>query len=147
MRTTTAIHAVPAPQRRANRPAAAATQEDTQEYLEDAKLRELVGKYSEFINFPIHLYASKQVDREVPADEDADDADADADKDDDKDAEDDVEDAGARPACRYPTLCAPLGAAAAGRSGRAAGVRRAGSAPRRILRCGRPARPAAAAAA
>lgn len=27
-------------------------------------------KYSEFINFPIHLWASKEVDEEVPADED-----------------------------------------------------------------------------
>ena len=27
-------------------------------------------KYSEFINFPIHLWASKKVDVEVPADED-----------------------------------------------------------------------------
>lgn len=42
-------------------------QEETQEYLEEAKLKELVGKYSEFINFPIYLYASKEVD--VPADE------------------------------------------------------------------------------
>lgn len=42
-------------------------QEETQEYLEEAKLKELVEKYSEFINFPIYLYASKEVD--VPADE------------------------------------------------------------------------------
>ena len=27
-------------------------------------------KYSEFINFPIYLWASKEVDVEVPADED-----------------------------------------------------------------------------
>lgn len=45
-------------------------QEETQEYLEEAKLKELVEKYSEFINFPIYLYASKEVD--VPADEAAD---------------------------------------------------------------------------
>lgn len=45
-------------------------QEETQEYLEEAKLKELVEKYSEFINFPIYLYASKDVD--VPADEAAD---------------------------------------------------------------------------
>jgi heat shock protein beta len=29
-----------------------------------------VKKYSEFINFPIYLWASKEVDVEVPADED-----------------------------------------------------------------------------
>ena len=45
-------------------------QEETQEYLEETKLKELVEKYSEFINFPIYLYASKEVD--VPADEAAD---------------------------------------------------------------------------
>ncbi|CAK9148295.1 unnamed protein product [Ilex paraguariensis] len=40
------------------------------EYLEENKLKELVKKYSEFINFPINLWASKEVDVEVPADED-----------------------------------------------------------------------------
>ncbi|KAF3620250.1 Endoplasmin -like protein [Capsicum annuum] len=33
-------------------------------------LTELVKKYSEFIDFPIHLWASKEVEKEVPADED-----------------------------------------------------------------------------
>jgi len=40
------------------------------EYLEEGKLKELVKKYSEFINFPIYLWATKEVDVEVPADED-----------------------------------------------------------------------------
>ncbi|KAJ4702138.1 heat shock protein 90, partial [Melia azedarach] len=40
------------------------------EYLEESKLKELVKKYSEFINFPIYIWASKEVDVEVPADED-----------------------------------------------------------------------------
>ncbi|KAL6982509.1 heat shock protein 90 [Sarracenia purpurea var. burkii] len=44
--------------------------EEAGEYLEETKLKELVKKYSEFINFPIHLWASKEVDVEVPADED-----------------------------------------------------------------------------
>ena len=35
------------------------------EYLEISKLKELVNKYSEFINFPIYLYQSKQVSKEV----------------------------------------------------------------------------------
>ncbi|XP_019416727.1 PREDICTED: endoplasmin homolog isoform X2 [Lupinus angustifolius] len=39
------------------------------EYLEEFKLKELVKRYSEFINFPINLWASKEVDVEVPADE------------------------------------------------------------------------------
>nr|ALN96986.1 HSP90-like protein [Populus tomentosa] len=40
------------------------------EYLEEKNLKDLVKKYSEFINFPIYLWASKEVDVEVPADED-----------------------------------------------------------------------------
>ncbi|KAF8405393.1 hypothetical protein HHK36_010298 [Tetracentron sinense] len=44
--------------------------EEAGEYLEESKLKELVKKYSEFINFPISIWASKEVDVEVPADED-----------------------------------------------------------------------------
>ncbi|KAI6687647.1 hypothetical protein NL676_024475 [Syzygium grande] len=44
--------------------------EEAGEYLEESKLKDLVKKYSEFINFPINLWASKEVDVEVPADED-----------------------------------------------------------------------------
>ncbi|KAH6780204.1 Chaperone protein htpG family protein [Perilla frutescens var. hirtella] len=44
--------------------------DEAQEYLDEFKLKELVKKYSEFINFPIHLWASKEVDEEVPAEED-----------------------------------------------------------------------------
>ncbi|XP_073031433.1 endoplasmin homolog [Primulina eburnea] len=44
--------------------------DEAQEYLDENKLKELVKKYSEFINFPIHLWASKEVDEEVPAEED-----------------------------------------------------------------------------
>ncbi|KAJ8762307.1 hypothetical protein K2173_007464 [Erythroxylum novogranatense] len=40
------------------------------EYLEQSKLKDLVKKYSEFINFPIYLWASNEVDVEVPTDED-----------------------------------------------------------------------------
>ena len=39
-------------------------QEDASEYLEEAKLKDLVAKYSEFINFPIYLYSSKEVSHE-----------------------------------------------------------------------------------
>ncbi|THF95850.1 endoplasmin homolog [Camellia sinensis] len=44
--------------------------EEAGEYLEESKLKELVKRYSEFINFPIYLWATKEVDVEVPADED-----------------------------------------------------------------------------
>ena len=36
-------------------------QEETQEYASEGKLRELVKRYSEFINFPIRLYESKEI--------------------------------------------------------------------------------------
>ncbi|KAF7817654.1 endoplasmin-like protein [Senna tora] len=44
--------------------------EEAGEYLEESKLKELVKKYSEFINFPIYIWASKEVDVEVHTDED-----------------------------------------------------------------------------
>ena len=36
-------------------------QEEAQEYVQEQKLRDLVSQYSEFINFPIYMYTSKQV--------------------------------------------------------------------------------------
>ncbi|KAF8686829.1 hypothetical protein HU200_043329 [Digitaria exilis] len=43
--------------------------DEAKEYLEEDKLKDLVKKYSEFINFPIYLWSTKEVDVEVPADE------------------------------------------------------------------------------
>lgn len=40
-----------------------------QEYANEAKLKELVQRYSEFINFPIMLQTEKEV--EVPVEEEA----------------------------------------------------------------------------
>ena len=40
--------------------------EEAQEYLEENKLKELVEKYSEFINFPIYLWNSEEVEEDVP---------------------------------------------------------------------------------
>nr|GMD99265.1 endoplasmin homolog [Ipomoea batatas] len=40
------------------------------EYLDEVKLKDLVKRYSQFINFPIHLWASKEFEKEVPAEED-----------------------------------------------------------------------------
>lgn len=42
--------------------------EEAGEYLQEDKLKELIQKYSEFINFPIYLWSSKEVDVEVEAD-------------------------------------------------------------------------------
>jgi heat shock protein beta len=40
--------------------------EDAKEYLKESRLKDLVSKYSEFINFPIYLWSSKTVTEEVP---------------------------------------------------------------------------------
>jgi heat shock protein 90kDa beta len=75
-------------------------QDEMQEYADQAKLKELVQKYSEFINFPIYLYTSKEVD--VPVEEEPEEED---DKDENaepkEEGADDVEDDGSWPESRY----------------------------------------------
>lgn len=60
-----------------------------------------MGKYSQFINFPIYLYSSKEVD--IPSDEDVDAADTEDDVSEDAsdEAEDDVDDEDGKPACSH----------------------------------------------
>ncbi|KAK9835529.1 hypothetical protein WJX74_002421 [Apatococcus lobatus] len=65
--------------------------EETQEYAEEGKLKELVTRYSEFIEFPIYLYSSKEVEVEA-AEEEADEAAADEDVSDAEDVADEAED-------------------------------------------------------
>jgi heat shock protein beta len=43
--------------------------EEAQEFLEEHKLKEIIGKYSQFINFNIYLWGSKTVSEEVPLDD------------------------------------------------------------------------------
>lgn len=57
--------------------------EDAAEFLEEDTLKNLVKRYSEFINFPIYLLVTKTVDVEVPIEETADDKKAEEKKDDD----------------------------------------------------------------
>ncbi|CAH0749380.1 unnamed protein product [Diatraea saccharalis] len=59
--------------------------EEAADYLQADTIRALVKKYSQFINFPIHLWASRVVTVEEPDDDEAADA---ADADDDDDAQD-----------------------------------------------------------
>jgi heat shock protein beta len=42
--------------------------DDAVEFVEQAKIKNLVKKYSEFINYPISLYLSKDVKERVPVD-------------------------------------------------------------------------------
>merc|ERR1712137_639299 len=62
--------------------------DDALSYLNEDTLRSLIARYSEFINFPIYLYASHVVKHEVAAEPEADDFD----ETDDAEAEDDWED-------------------------------------------------------
>ncbi|CAI6006003.1 unnamed protein product [Closterium sp. NIES-65] len=56
--------------------------EEASEYLSEDKLKELVKKYSQFINFPIYMWGSREVDEEVPVDEEE------VEKEEDKDEKD-----------------------------------------------------------
>ena len=44
--------------------------EDAQEFLDESKLKEVVTKYSEFINYPIYLWTSYEEEVEVAIEED-----------------------------------------------------------------------------
>lgn len=56
-------------------------------YLEDATIRDLIKKYSQFINFPIYLWAEKTIEEEVPIDEEEEKKEQKEDKTEDEDAE------------------------------------------------------------
>jgi heat shock protein beta len=64
--------------------------EDAEEFLEEGKLKSIVGRYSEFINFPISLWTTKTVSKEVPIEEEETAADSDSEDDSEK-SEDDLE--------------------------------------------------------
>lgn len=43
--------------------------EEAQDFLEEDTVKELIKKYSQFINFPIYLWTSKTVEEEIPIEE------------------------------------------------------------------------------
>merc|ERR1711865_1261037 len=73
--------------------------EDASEYLEQAKIEELIKRYSEFITFPIYLHKSKTETVEVPVEEEEEEEEeedstaAEAATDDEEEEEEVVEDA------------------------------------------------------
>lgn len=61
--------------------------EEAQDFLEEDTVKQLIKKYSQFINFPIYLWTSKSVEEEVPVEEESkEDAAEDAVEDGDEDA-------------------------------------------------------------
>jgi len=69
--------------------------EDCLEFLEEERLKGLIKRYSEFINFPIYLFTSKEEEEEVPIEEgdESDDEGENEDDAEDEDAEEEIADA------------------------------------------------------
>lgn len=45
--------------------------DEAQDFLEEDTVKQLIKKYSQFINFPIYMWTSKEVEEEVPVEEEA----------------------------------------------------------------------------
>jgi heat shock protein beta len=68
--------------------------EDCLEFLEEERLKGLIKRYSEFINFPIYLFTTKEEEEEVPVEEGDDDSEEDEEEEDEEESDDEeIEDA------------------------------------------------------
>ena len=74
--------------------------EEAGDYLQHQSVKDLIQKYSQFINFPIYLWSSKTVEEEEPIEEEADEE---IKSDDDEAAVEDEEDAEEKPKTRKVT--------------------------------------------
>merc|ERR1719420_2902804 len=66
--------------------------DDAAEYVEQERIKNLVKKYSEFINYPIKLYLSKDVREQVPVEEEKPKEEDDEEKEEKKEGETEVTD-------------------------------------------------------
>lgn len=68
--------------------------EEAQDFLEEDTVKQLIRKYSQFINFPIYLWTSKNVEEEVPVEEEVKEKDEDEidESDDDAKVEEEADD-------------------------------------------------------
>merc|ERR1719258_816023 len=67
--------------------------EDCLEFLEEERLKGLIKRYSEFINFPIYLFTTKEEEEEVPVEEGDDDDQEGDDDEEEEEEEEEIEDA------------------------------------------------------
>jgi len=67
--------------------------EDCLEFLEEERLKGLIKRYSEFINFPIYLYTTKEEEEEVPIEEGDEESSEEEEEEEEEDGEEEIEDA------------------------------------------------------
>ncbi|KAL8434089.1 hypothetical protein Efla_001561 [Eimeria flavescens] len=65
--------------------------EDATEFMDEFKLKELVGRYSQFMSYPIYLKTTKKVEEEVPIEEEEEEEKTEENKDDDVEIKDEEE--------------------------------------------------------
>jgi len=67
--------------------------EDCLEFLEEERLKGLIKRYSEFINFPIYLYTTKEEEEEVPIEEGDEEEDEEEEEEEGDEEDEEIEDA------------------------------------------------------